>query len=161
MDCITCGQPILGKNYARHIEQCFTKKEGTTSISPAPKDSVMENGVLIEYCNYFDSRFSGYCIRVKSSCPIHGRKKKKKVNKNQVGGCPTSDFAVGYCERLKRQCTKHLNWETIKRLELDNEWQRQKQLLKDKDQEIRITIIRIERRKSAKNEQHVTIEENV
>ncbi len=25
MDCVTCGQPIPTRNYARHIEQCFVK----------------------------------------------------------------------------------------------------------------------------------------
>lgn len=37
------------------------------------------------------------------------------AKENQLCGCPTTEFENGYCERLKKSCSKHINWENLRR----------------------------------------------
>eukprot|EP01087_Luapelamoeba_hula_P001259 TRINITY_DN109_c1_g1_i1.p1 TRINITY_DN109_c1_g1~~TRINITY_DN109_c1_g1_i1.p1 ORF type:complete len:695 (-),score=76.40 TRINITY_DN109_c1_g1_i1:59-2143(-) len=160
MDCFSCGQPIPGRNFARHIEQCYAKKEGNVCSSTHKNDDlVADDGSTIAHCNYYDSRNGSYCTRLADSCPFHSAKK-KKVMRNQLCGCPTSDFTSGYCERLKKDCPKHFNWENIRRLELAQELNRERTLLKSLGEEIELVKSRIRRRNLAADNQHRTIEEN-
>jgi hypothetical protein len=161
MDCYTCGQPIPAKNFSRHLEQCFVKKEkeGNAFLSSHKvNDRVTENGVTIAYCNYYDARTGSYCTRLLESCPYHAQKKRAK--RNQLCGCPTSDFESGYCERLKKACVKHFNWENIGKLEMAQEQQRQLQLLSNLLSEINLVKARIKRRNLANDDQHRTIAES-
>ncbi len=77
MDCFSCGQPISGKIFARHIEQCYAKKEGNAySCSHKLNDHVAQDGTTIVYCNYYDSRTGSYCTRQLADCSFHLEKKK-------------------------------------------------------------------------------------
>ena len=181
-DCFSCGQPIPGKKFARHLELCYAKKEGNVHTSAYKNDGqVASDGTTITYCNYYDSRSASYCTRLAHSCPVHSDKKKvashsherslhfsppkkkhlqQKAKRNQLCGCPTTDFDSGYCERLKRECGKHVNWESIRSEELDQELKRLTQLLSSVQDEIDIVKSRIKRRSMLDASQHRTIEEN-
>lgn len=77
MDCFSCGQPIPGKKFARHMELCYAKKEGNVHSSAyKTEDQVAADGTTITYCNYYDSRSATYCARLADSCPFHSDKKK-------------------------------------------------------------------------------------
>ncbi|KAL6040273.1 CXXC-type zinc finger protein 1 [Balamuthia mandrillaris] len=159
-DCFSCGQPIPAKSFARHSEQCYAKIEGTACSSANKIESqVTADGVTIAFCNYYDSRNGSYCTRLRDACPFHSEKK-RKIKSNQLCGCPTSDFESGYCTRLKKGCSKHVNWETIRRLELAQEQKGQIRLLASLENKIKIVQLRITRRRHSNDQQHRTIEEN-
>jgi len=84
----------------------------------------------------------------------------QKAKRNQLCGCPTTDFESGHCERLKRECGKHVNWESIRSEELDQELKRLTQVRSSVQDEIEIVKSRIKRRSMLDDSQHRTIEEN-
>ncbi len=103
------------------------------------------------------SLFLNVCSSSSSSLIQKG---KLKQDLAQSCGCPTSDFKSGYCERLKKDCAKHVNWENIGRMEMDQEQKRQTQLLSSLTHEIHQVKSRIKRRNLSKDEEHLTVEEN-
>jgi hypothetical protein len=174
MDCFSCGQPIAGRNFGRHIEQCFARREGASGSSPSSSSSspptllsahklhsrTLDGGAVITYCNHHDARSGGgYCAHPLDSCPLHSD---KRVNdERRLCGCPTGDFESGHCERLRSDCVKHFNWENIRKKEMKREQERQTLLLGSLDSEIELVKLRIRRRSNAKDDEHRTIEENV
>lgn len=171
MDCFSCGQPIPGRNFGRHIEQCYAKKEGIScpspSLSAAPAvlsahklhSRMLDSGAVITYCNRFDARSGGgYCAHPLDSCPLHSDK--RGSDERRLCGCPTGDFDSGHCERLRSDCVKHFNWENIRKMEMKLEKKRQTQLLSSLHAEIELVKSRIRRRNQTRDDQHRTIEEN-
>lgn len=92
MDCFSCGQPIPGKKFARHMELCYAKKEGNVHTSAFKNDDqVTADGTTLAYCNYYDARSGSYCTRLADSCPFHSDK--KKVRKKIVLS-PSSEYSL-------------------------------------------------------------------
>jgi len=66
MDCITCGQPIPARNYARHIEQCFVKRQGPIPFGSPKMNVNLSKDNLYQMCGCPTTDFeSGYCERIK------------------------------------------------------------------------------------------------
>lgn len=65
---------------------------------------------------------------------------------NQLCGCPTNEFTSGYCERMKKTCPKHINWESLRKSILIQERTRLDQLYNDLIVEENNTMNRIIRR---------------
>ncbi|PRP73474.1 cpG-binding protein-like [Planoprotostelium fungivorum] len=53
--------------------------------------------------------------------------KGRSGNKGEMCGCPSGEYAVGYCQRTKKACEKHVQWENIRRAHIDQERSVQKQ----------------------------------
>jgi len=68
MDCFSCGQPIAGRLFARHIEQCYAKKGSSPHKLPSCTNG--DNSTTV-YCNYYDQQTASYCAYPLNSCPLH------------------------------------------------------------------------------------------
>jgi len=156
MDCFSCGQPIAGRLFARHIEQCYAKKGSSPHKLPSCTNG--DNSTTV-YCNYYDQQTASYCAYPLNSCPLHAVNQ-GETRKERLCGCPTGDFGSGYCERTKKECLKHFNWENIRQMEMELEKKRQKQVLSSLNAEIELVKARIRRRSQAKDDTHRTIAEN-
>lgn len=69
------------------------------------------------------SRHTEQCFS-KKGIPL-GSQRTKGESAHLLCGCPTNEFTSGYCERLKKSCPKHVNWENLRRSHLMQEKQRQ------------------------------------
>jgi len=85
------------------------------------------------------------------------RKKSGKLQRNNICGCPTTDSPSGFCELLRKNCVKHINWEEMKRATLEHEkTQHKKALTTLASDEMRVRN-RMARRKECANDAHRTI----
>jgi len=123
IDCITCGHPIPAKNYARHLEQCFVKQGG----SGLPNNS---NGMRSECGSHPVTMQEHHSSRQQES--------------QLLCGCPTAGGQ--HCEKLKRLCVKHVNWESLRKSHLLQEKLRLHQVINDLAKDEHIVFARIERR---------------
>jgi len=81
-----------------------------------------------------------------------------KDNLYQTCGCPTLDFESGYCEKMKRNCAKHVNWESLRKSHLVQDKIRQSELLESLTAEEKLIQGRLARRENL-SEVNRTIEE--
>lgn len=140
--CISCGVEINQKGALRHMEKCFSKFEAQTSFGSIYKTRIEGNSM---FCDYYNTQQKVYCKRLKVLCPEHT--KEPKVGPEEVCGCPlvTNVFEETgeFCRAPKRKCNKHLNWEKLRRAEIDME--RVRQWLKvdelfDQERNIRVSM---------------------
>eukprot|EP01117_Protostelium_nocturnum_P008144 TRINITY_DN2906_c0_g1_i1.p1 TRINITY_DN2906_c0_g1~~TRINITY_DN2906_c0_g1_i1.p1 ORF type:complete len:536 (+),score=203.69 TRINITY_DN2906_c0_g1_i1:118-1608(+) len=84
-----------------------------------------------------------------------------KNGRQLLCGCPTTESTNGVCDRPKKNCEKHVNWENLKRAQLEQEKLRQQQSFNALLEEERIIQDRIRRRHLAleNNSVHLTIVE--
>jgi len=150
IDCTACGQPIPTKIYARHITQCFHK-------SIVNINKITGEGDQVVICDTYDAKTDSYCQRPLLSCILHSA---SKTEQDLLCGYPTSDFASGYCERIKKACTKHINWETLQKANLAQERNRLNSLLKSIQSEEQTIRQRIARRTTQETQTNITIVEN-
>jgi len=84
--------------------------------------------------------------------------KNSQFSQQFLCGCPTTEFPKGYCERTKKSCLKHVNWQNLRRGRLYEDQTRLKKRLETlEDEELGIRT-RIGRRTNG-NLQHITIAE--
>lgn len=76
---------------------------------------------------------------------------------NQLCGCQTSEFESGYCERLKKSCIKHVDWENTRKRQLQLERQRHHEMLNKLEEEYKMIQLRISRKRVTPNETNRTI----
>lgn len=76
---------------------------------------------------------------------------------NQLCGCPTTEFESGYCERLKKSCVKHVDWENIRKKQLQQDRQRHLETLNKLEEEYKMIQLRISRKRTTQNETNRTI----
>ncbi|XP_033647537.1 CXXC-type zinc finger protein 1-like isoform X2 [Asterias rubens] len=118
--CVSCGHPINPARALRHMSKCYTKYESQTSFGSAFKTKIVGESM---FCDFFNSQQNTYCKRLKVLCPEHT--KEPKVSADEVCGCPlVADVfqeTKGFCRIAKRKCSKHYNWEKLRRAEIDLE----------------------------------------
>lgn len=90
---------------------------------------------------------------------VSGTTVKNPPKENQLCGCQTTEFPSGYCERLKKSCIKHVDWENVRKKQLQADRQRHLEILKKLEEEQRMIQLRISRKRSTHNETNRTIVE--
>jgi len=90
---------------------------------------------------------------------MEGHKKGKRSEGDEVCGCPTTDFASGYCELIRKNCVKHVNWENMKRDTLEREKAQHQTALSTLIVEESQVRNRMARRKERASDAHRTIVE--
>ncbi|XP_022081403.1 CXXC-type zinc finger protein 1-like [Acanthaster planci] len=118
--CVSCGHPINPARALRHMSKCYSKYESQTSFGSAFKTKIVGESM---FCDFFNQQQNTYCKRLKVLCPEHT--KEPKVSADEVCGCPlVADVfqeTRGFCRVAKRKCSKHYNWEKLRRAEIDLE----------------------------------------
>ena len=71
------------------------------------------------------SKHSEICFNKRLGLPA-----KSNVDATLLCGYPSNESSKGYCDKLKKNCVRHLNWEVIKRAKLE---QRKMQTVKKKN----------------------------
>lgn len=139
VNCVTCGHGLTVRTAIRHMERCFNKFESQTSFGSIFQTKIEGNNM---FCDFFNPANGTYCKRLRVLCPEHC--KDPKVNDSEVCGYPlvknvfeaTSEF----CLVQKKKCSKHNNWEKLRRAEIDMErvhqWLKLDELF-DKERQIR------------------------
>eukprot|EP01088_Endostelium_zonatum_P005936 TRINITY_DN1795_c0_g1_i2.p1 TRINITY_DN1795_c0_g1~~TRINITY_DN1795_c0_g1_i2.p1 ORF type:complete len:897 (-),score=242.86 TRINITY_DN1795_c0_g1_i2:5-2695(-) len=137
IDCSSCGQPIPMKSIASHLYHCLLKKKKMVNSG---SNNNGNDDVNLAMSNIRGDSGSG----------------------ERMCGCPTTDFDNGWCERLRRLCKKHVNWENISRGEMEQEKKRVKEQLRDVERDLGVVKMRIERRGKVllDNEHFVIVEDN-
>ena len=120
--CVTCGNEIGIRSALRHMEKCFCKVEGQTSFGSAYKSALKDPPL---FCDAFNKHTKSYCKKLKMVCPEHYREPKESTD--AVCGCPMpseratilGDDSAPMCRVARRLCQRHLNWERLRRAQLD------------------------------------------
>jgi len=139
VSCVTCGHGLTVRNAIRHMERCFNKFESQTSFGSIFQTKIEGNNM---FCDFYNPANGTYCKRLRVLCPEHC--KDPKVSDTEVCGYPlvknvfeaTSEF----CLVKKNKCSKHNNWQKLRRAEADMErvhqWLKLDELF-DKERQIR------------------------
>jgi len=118
--CVTCGHEVNVRRAATHMERCFTRFESQTSFGSLYRTNIEGQSF---FCDAFNKESNTYCKRLRVICPEHF--KDKKVEPNEICGCPlTKDLFVetsSLCKAPKKKCQNHINWERLRRAEIDME----------------------------------------
>jgi len=177
IDCASCGHPIAVSKYTIHMERCFHKKENNVLMVGTTSDG----GAV--YCNVYDQKSKTFCKKLKHACAAHAAKRAQanglsdttssgsnsngviangQINRKAVPlicGCPTSDFASGYCELTRKGCVKHHNWEELMRDSISNQRTQHNKILASLEGEEHAVRMRMSRRTQTTAASHRTIEE--
>nr|XP_054752147.1 CXXC-type zinc finger protein 1-like [Lytechinus pictus] len=120
VNCVTCGHSINPTKALMHMSKCFRKYESQTSYGSAYQTRIVGESM---FCDYYNAQQGTYCKRLKVLCPEHT--KEPKVSEKEVCGCPLVANVFKetgqFCHLPKRKCTKHHNWEKLRRAEIDLE----------------------------------------
>jgi len=118
--CVTCGHEVNVRRAATHMERCFTRFESQTSFGSLYRTNIDGQSF---FCDAFNKESNTYCKRLRVICPEHF--KDKKVEPHEICGCPlTKDLFVetsSLCKAPKKKCQNHINWERLRRAEIDME----------------------------------------
>merc|ERR1711942_596135 len=99
---------------------CVTRFESQTSFGSLYRTNIEGQSF---FCDAFNKESNTYCKRLRVICPEHF--KDKKVEPNEICGCPlTKDLFVetsSLCKAPKKKCQNHINWERLRRAEIDME----------------------------------------
>lgn len=118
--CVTCGHEVNAKRGASHMEKCFSRFESQTSFGSLYPTNIEGQSF---FCDAFNKESNTYCKRLRVICPEHF--KDKKVEPDEICACPLRkgmfDETASLCKAPKRKCSNHINWERLRRAEIDME----------------------------------------
>ncbi len=130
--CITCGMEIPARTAMKHIVKCFRKYESQASYGSAFKSN---NNLYNLFCDAFNKSNGTYCKRLRVICPEHS--KEPKAEEAEICGYPLgmdqkeaeipdlstiSELKPGMmCRSFKRKCSKHYQWEKVKKALIDTD----------------------------------------
>jgi len=97
--------------YRQHMEKSRNIQENK-SIVFQDEPSATAQDLLCRTCGH-QIPLSGYSRHIEVCFVKHTSRETVKESESIVCACPTSEFVSGYCERLTKNCTKHINWTSL------------------------------------------------
>ncbi|KAH3764578.1 COMPASS component SPP1 [Pelomyxa schiedti] len=131
LDCPSCGEPTSLAKLGAHLDVCYYKREAHSTVASLSTPTCPPT--RSEFCGVFDPQINAYCHRLRVSCPLHNSIAKSTSHATAVCGYPshTQSGGVQFCRILHSKCTKHVNWKSILRNNMEQQFVRQECLLRE------------------------------